>query len=99
MHNNFPAYKLVCIICYISTYHYTASKNPEYGKLLEHSDTLITQLAAALCSGTLAQKLLAKSLITPPVYASVTNYGSGVTEEARIRAIIEYVLAHTKENS
>ena len=76
----------------------TASGNREYDRLLEYSDTLITQLAAALCSGTLAQKLRAKKLITSDLYDSATNAGQGITEKTRIRPIIQYVMTQTKEN-
>ena len=71
----------------------------EYDKLLECSDTLITQLAAAKCAEILATKLRAKKLITESVFANATSAGPGVIERTRIQAIIGHVLAQAKNNS
>ena len=71
----------------------------EYQKLLKTSDSLVPQLAAAKCAGTLANKLRAKELIPDSVYNAATSYGPGITEPSQIRAIIDAMLPKVERNS
>ena len=71
----------------------------EYQKLLKSSDSLVPQLAAAKCAGTLANKLRAKELIVDSVYNAATSYGPGITEPSQIQAIIDAMLPKVERNS
>ena len=67
--------------------------------MLQNSDTIISQLAAARCSGHLADKLRSRRLISEQVYEEGLNVGPKIVESTRIRVMMNTVLAKVRLNS
>ena len=64
--------------------------------MLETFDIIISQLAAAKCSGQLANKLRSKELISEQVYEKGVNFV--IVESERIGCMINAVLAKVRLN-
>ena len=76
----------------------TSSSSHEYDQMIRNYDLIINQLASVRCSGELADKLRSKKLISDQVYEEGINFGPGIVESTRIRAMINAVLAKVSLN-
>ena len=76
---------------------YTLPSSREYDRMRQNFDTIITQLAAAKCSISLANKLRSEGLVSPEVYEEGVNVGP-IVESKRIGCMINNVLARVKLN-
>ena len=79
--------------------HTASPPSHEYERMLQNSDTIISQLAAARCSGPLADKLRSRRLISEEVYEKGLNFGPDIVESTRIRVMMNTVLAKVRLNS
>ena len=76
-----------------------ATKGREkYNKLNRRRDTIISALADQKCAPGLAEKLRRDGLITNHVYKLVDVHAAGVTDDDRIRTLLNAVLGKVQVN-